>query len=343
MNKKLLFFIFLCTVVSSVFAQGTRQYFGANRDSIGEYEYALPIFGNKLHKHGIEFPLPLGASVNYVHSELDLDISEFGMSIGDANLDEILNDSTLNFDGTRAGTNGTSFRVDVWVLPFLNVYGLGTIVNGYTDVAVSPTFEKVEIPTFRAKAVFEAQAFGFGGTLAYGVNDWFTTVDVNHSWTSSEILDENVGFLITSARIGRLFQFNNKMNSQLAIYSGIMHRKFTDAHGNTGTITINEVIPGMEPLYREWYNGLTPVQKRVVDNAEEKVQEAIGDENFFNSPVDYHIKKDLVSNLTWQVGGSYDINKHIALRAEGGFSKHQRMFIGGLNYRFGIKKSTYRK
>lgn len=322
--------------LASVDVKGQGASIDLKSDSVSVWPYSLPVWGSKLAEQNINFPLPIGFSVNYISSAMDLEITKFGMSIGDSlvELSEWVNEETLGFHDIRAGVNGINSRIDSWVLPFLNVYGMFNYVAGYTDVNLKPI---AEAPSINSRAEFNAYLYGFGATISYGVNSWFYTLDVNRSWTSSDILSSDVGVAVLSFRVGHQFKF--KDGTKLALYSGFMNRDFLNDKPVEGRIVIGEIFPDMEAKYNNWYeNELTPVQKRLLDEFKAPILEKIGNEDIFESPVDYTIKKDLVQTYSFQFGASYDISKHLSYRAELGVSKHQYMLITGVNYRFGFKK-----
>lgn len=333
--KNMIIMLVIAISPITVYSQGAN--IDLKSDSIPEWPYRLPIWGDKLAEKNISFPLPVGASVSYISSSMDLDISEFGMSIGDNNIDlsEWVNEETLGFHDVTAGVNGANYRVDSWLLPFMNVYGMFNNLKGYTDVNLKPLDE---LPSFSSRAEFTAYAYGFGATFSYGVNNWFYTLDFNRSWTSSEILHGDVGVAVSSFRIGKQFLLKN--GDKIALYAGFMYRDFINHTPVTGKVVLGELYPELEAQYDQWYSELSPVEKRLLDQFKEPILDAIGNENIFESPINYRIKKDLVKNYTFQFGTSYDITKHWSYRAELGISKHQYMLITGFNYRFGFKKSS---
>ena len=81
-------------------------------------ERVLPILGNAARRAGYDIPLPIGVGGNIAYIDQAMDIHSISLAVGGAPafpLDEI-----PPFRLKSRDTNVSS-RVDVWVLPFLNV------------------------------------------------------------------------------------------------------------------------------------------------------------------------------------------------------------------------------
>lgn len=338
MKKAIFFILFVSSTVLTLRAQEIKE----TKPDI--YPYHLPIWGDKAYERGYDLPLPIGIGVNYVFNEMFVDISEFGMSLNSVDLSPWLTKETLGFKKTVATSNGINLRIDGWVLPFLNVYGLFSQVSGTTSVSLAPTFGGVTFPEFGSTVGFDASAYGLGATLVYGYKDYFVSGDLNHSWTSTELLTNQVGVLTMSGRVGRSFKFQKER--RVVFYVGVMYRNFTKAEGNSGSIKLNEALPGIEDAYNNWYNGLTPIEQKTLNRVYNQIEEAvydktgeiidIGNGNFFRADVGYNIKKELIQTTSFQFGGQFEFNKKWHLRGEFGIAKEIKFILLGINYRFGI-------
>ncbi|QWG07467.1 hypothetical protein [Flammeovirga kamogawensis] len=326
-----LLLITFCTL-SSLFAQED-----STKVIKEKYPYRFPIWGQKVMDRGIEFPKPAGISVSYIFNEMYLDISEFNMSIGGIPMDDILNEETLGFKKTRAFTNGTNLRADLFVLPFMNVYGLFSLNKGGTEVSLQPTFGGTTLPEFGSKVEFDAVTFGGGMTLHYAIQKYFISADINISSSKSALLDQNVGVVTSSYRLGRRFQFKNK--TKLAFYIGAMYRNFINHTGNSGRITLGEALPGLEESYTNWYDGLSGPQKKIMDQVEQRIADRLEGKGYSSVgeiPIAYYIQKDLIQKWTFQFGGNYELNDRWMIRGEYGVSNYSKFLMTGVNYRFGL-------
>jgi len=354
--KKLLLLLFSITTISSVFAQGVvMQYPKDDTTSVKkEYPYILPIWGQKLTDRNIEFQLPFGLNVNYVYNAMDLDLTHFEMTDknGKPIAPDYLNAEELNFTETSAITNGINIRLDAWILPFLNVYGIYSETRGQTKVALAPSFLDglyIDVPP----ANFDATTWGIGSTFVYGWNDYFISLDGNYSKSKSELLDKAVGFFVGSARVGRRVQFDNGM--KLSVYMGAMYRNFVNHEKSNGSIKFEEVAPGFrEGILEGIENTHAKISERIdylqteqpfgwekrVENLQDKnakLEETY--EEIYNKPsgeIHYSIKKEIKKLWSTQVGFNWEISPNWMYRGELGYAPGQTFFMTGLQYRFGL-------
>jgi hypothetical protein len=128
--KKTAFLILMCfTLITETFSQVyTNKVVGvkneALKDSIEslDYPYSLPIWGKKAAAKGYQLPYSAGIGINYIWQESELVIDDLmvGFNGGEMqNLDEI-----IRFNDATASASGLNIRPDIWLFPFLNVYGL---------------------------------------------------------------------------------------------------------------------------------------------------------------------------------------------------------------------------
>ncbi len=97
-----------------------------------EYPYSLPIWGKKVAQKGYQLPYSAGFSLNYFWQESSLVINNLnvGFNYGPQyNLDQI-----VRFNNVTAAAESINIRPDIWLLPFLNVYGILGKVNTSTTI-----------------------------------------------------------------------------------------------------------------------------------------------------------------------------------------------------------------
>lgn len=334
------FYYFILLFATPLLSLAQNEDLNINQDSINkEYPYTFPIWGQELKDRGIEFPMPAGISVHYVYNEMYLGISEFGMGINGNDLSYILNEETLGFKKTRAYSNGINLRGDLFTLPFLNVYGLFSYVEGGTEVVLQPDFGGGAMPEIRSNVIFDAISFGGGVTFNYGYKDYFVSADVNFSGTRTALLQNDVSIVVSAIRVGK--KFNLKRKDQFVnFYVGGMYRNFVSKEVNAGSIKFGEALPTFEEDYKNWYGQLSSVQQKLIDTGinqlNEKYDLNLGNGGVMNTTIDYHIKKDLIKKWTFQFGGQFQLNKRIWIRGEYGVSDYSKFIMTGINYRFGI-------
>ena len=109
-------------------------------------------------------------------------------------------------------------------------------------------------------------------------------------------------------------------------------------------------IEASQQQVEDWWNGLTDIeQKNPVNEAKyntaNKALDAAG--NFFaaaegtvndinNSSVQYSLDKKQKDMWNFMVGGQYQYNRHLMVRAEFGFLGSRTHVVAGLQYRFGL-------
>ena len=145
-----------------------------------------------------ELPRPWGISIDFYTMDQDYDIKNLqfalpGISLSDPSQIEVTNE-VMHYD----------IQADVWLLPFLNVFGLIGQVNSDTLVDLS----KVEITGLpfslgTLPVSVDGTVYGLGFTLVYGTENWFVSATTTYTETStSGVLDSSVESLAIQPRIG---------------------------------------------------------------------------------------------------------------------------------------------
>ncbi|KXX67390.1 hypothetical protein [Flammeovirga sp. SJP92] len=323
-----------------------------------EYPYRLPFLGQNVYDKGYSLPLPIGFSVSYVNTSMGMGITDlgvnlnpvdpslpyFGQNIPQEKVDELVDGpilESLNDNVTYATASGFNYRLDTYILPFLNVYGMVSQVKGTTSIGLGNS----ENGGFGSTVDFDALAYGGGFTLAYGYQGWFGSVDINYALSDTDLLEEQIAVSTYSMRVGKKFNINRGKQS-IAVYIGAMNRNFTNSNATPGKILLSEVIQNdidlSEPI-TSIYNGLDDKTKLLIKRALGKEPDGsmINDHMngmIDNTSVDYSIKKELLQTWTVQCGFSIELSKHFAIRGEYGIEQNNKFLMTGINYRFGVKK-----
>lgn len=330
-----------------------------------EYPYLLPIWGQKVKEKGFELPYSAGIGVNYLWQNSDILISN--VSIG-FNGGELVNvDELIRFNSTTAESSGINIRPDVWVLPFLNVYGIFARVESTTNVDVSVTIPLVdgteELFSIQTSPEFSSQTTGFGLTPTMGFLGGWLALDMNFTWTDVDKQENPVFAFIFDPRIGKTFQFR-KPERNISFWVGGFRVKVN--RDTQGSLPLGDALPiaewetriatGQEKVGEaqveldQWWEGLTPIEQanpvnkikreanqakldlagRVLNSADNAV------DNAGNSALDYTLDKAQAKLWSLQVGSQFQFNKSWMIRAEYGFSSGRQQFFCGLQYRFGL-------
>ena len=169
-----------------------------------------------------ELPRPWGISVDFYTMEQNYNIKDLqfslpGISLSDPSQIDVTND-VVHFD----------IQADVWLLPFLNVFGIVGKVN--TDTLVDLSTVKVTGLPFSLGTLpvsFDGTVYGGGFTLAYGNETWFAsaTTTFTHTNTNGD-LDSAVDSFSFQPRLGLL-------RDQWRFWAGTMYLDVDEKHSGT--------------------------------------------------------------------------------------------------------------
>jgi hypothetical protein len=288
-----------------------------------EWNYRLPFWGNKLAERGIAFPLPWGVGLNYAFIDQPVVISDLAIAVNDGefvNLDQI-----VQFDHVDSLVHGINARLDVWLFPFLNVYGLANYaIKANTDVALAEPFP------LNAGATQPGGGGGFGTTVAGGAFGFFGTVDLNWTRNKMQLLDEPVNTLLVTPRVGRRVFRVGKY--ELTAWLGAMFQRI--GVETRGQIRLSEAIGEPSDEFQDkldaWYDGLSPPAQAAVGAIVEELRDALGEDPV----VRYKLDKRVARPWNMVAGAQLELSENWQLRVEVGFIKRTQV-IAGLNYRFG--------
>ena len=334
---------------------------------VNPYPYALPIWGEKVTKMGFDLPYSAGLGINYIWTKSDIIIEDLMVGFNNGPMYEV--DEIIRFKGSTATASGLNFRPDIWVFPFLNVYGLISKANTSTAINAGvwlPDTSNVwqEIAAFSTQADFKATGLGFGMTPTVGVAGGFLALDMNVTWQDISALDKPVFTFVFGPRFGKSFKFKNHPQSNIAIWVGgfRLHMK----SGTSGSLPLSDVLPTDEMQVKvdeglakvesgqiavdEWWSGLTsqeqqnPVNQAKYETANRTldaagtllntIDGALNDDE--SATVQYSLNKRPKDMWNFVIGTQYQINKHFMFRAEAGFLGSRQQIITGLQYRFGL-------
>lgn len=296
----------------------------AERDSVLKtYHNRFPILGRQAIERGFDLPKPLGINALGLYMKQGIDITNLGLSTGS---NPIVPIDLIQFGANTSSVSSISGRVDLWLFPFLNVYGFGGRVWANTTV------ELVVPIAFTSSVDQTGYTGGLGLTGAIGIKKNFLSADINWSWTKLEKLSEPVNGRILSFRFGR----NLKIGGQrrLAFWVGAMNQKF--GRETNGSIRLGDVVPPetvdrirsqLENLNQTpWYQGLNPAQKALVD----QLVNALLNSNAANLTINYQLNKAPSDPWNMLAGASIDLNKRWSFRAEAGFIGRNSLLLNAV-------------
>jgi len=331
------------------------------------YPYALPIWGAKAAQKGFTLPLSAGLSAQYFWSKSDIVIDNLSVGFNDGPMYDL--DGIVRFDNARATAASLTIRPDIWVFPFLNVYGILGKSQASTDVGFGvwvpdSTGTSQEVLTQSILVEFNTTTFGFGFTPTIGVGGGFLALDMNWAWTDVPQLDKPARSFVFGPRFGKSFKLK-RPGSNIAVWVGGFRVELSGK--TTGSLDLSEVFEGdgevrdkvdeginkvghTQEQVDTWWGNLSPQEQNnpvngaryetanaALARAGEILSAADGAINTIeNSTVQFSMDKQIKDAWNFIVGAQYQLNPNLMLRFEGGFLGSRNQLIAGLQYRFGL-------
>lgn len=373
MKKILIIVLFITGLLGQTMAQVyTNKVVGKKHVSLADslkssaYPYSLPIWGAKATEKGYDLPYSAGVSVNYFWQQSDLVINDLFVGFNNGPMYDL--DELIRFDDAVSTASVLTMRPDIWLFPFLNVYGIFSKAKTSTEISAGvwlPDTANVwnEVASFSSKANFDATGMGIGITPTIGIGGGWMALDMNVTWTDVSALNKPVVSFVFGPRFGKSFKFNNPQRN-LAVWAGGFRVHLSSE--TNGSLFLSDVIPtdelqvkvdqGIENVadaavqVDAWWNGLTPPQQQNPVNVAkyETANRVIGKTGAFlnsadaalndeeSATVQYSLTKRPKNMWNFIVGAQFQLNKHFMARAEYGFLGSRQQFMTGLQYRFGL-------
>ena len=307
-----------------------------------EYNYVFPILGQGTYKKGFDIPYPIGIMTNFIWMDQGIDITNLQLGLKTDYADFPLTSvDFIEFGENRNTSHAFNVRPDIWIFPFLNVYGLFGYGKSHTEVnLVAP----VELKSVVDQNI---STMGVGIMTAFGIGPVWLSVDANWTWNKPELLDKPVRVTVLGLRLGHTFTFKNRPDRNIAIWAGGMRVKMSSE--TNGAIAMKDALPPetwdrrdeIVLSYTEWYNGLTPakqalVDKTVIPDIVDRLNAADGD-----AVVSYGMDKQVSEMWNGIIGAQFQLNKRWQFRTEGGIIGDRKSFLVSVNYRFlGFKRKS---
>lgn len=143
----------------------------------------LPFFAEEARKLGVELPLPYGIAPTFTYMAQDFGLRDLKIGIGAAAPKPL---AFLQFDPARIEAKNELLRLDAWVFPFLNVYGLlgHTSGRGTTTVTIPPIpFLAPQPSRVPVTISYDGATYGAGAVVVGGYRELFVMADGNFTTT----------------------------------------------------------------------------------------------------------------------------------------------------------------
>jgi len=337
-------------------------------DSIknSEYPYVLPILGKKATAAGFSLPYSAGLGINYLWSKADLEISNLQVGFNNNPMRDL--SEVVRFDNSTSLAHGINIRPDVWLFPFLNVYGILAKSNPSTDVGFGVYVPDSEgnwnnVMSASTTAKFDASTFGIGLTPTIGVGGGWMAFDMNMTWSDIDALEKPAFAFVFGPRFGKTIKFRNPERTIAGWVGGF---RLNINSGTSGSLLLSDLgdlsglqakvdngisrVSEIQVEVDNWWNGLSQIQQNNPVNKAKyatanraleaagtflnSLDETLNDDN--HASVQYSLDKRQKDLWNFIVGAQYQHNKHWMLRGEVGFLGARTQVIAGLQYRFGL-------
>ncbi|GAB1440470.1 hypothetical protein MASR2M36_32530 [Providencia sp.] len=305
--------LFSVSVSESGVAQSNSEG-GIARSSTTESR-VLPIWGDEARARGYDLPEPFGVSYGYMNMRQNIVVDKIGF-IAPENPD-FSNAIHIEAGHTRQKSETHTLKLDSWVFPFLNIYGLYGHTKGKSHTTLKGgSFEFAPGLVLPLDSILKGQPFdldfkgktyGAGFTLAGGYNDFFTTLDLNYTKTDLDILDGDIKALIISPRVGYTFTFDplidGQGNTKVQVWTGAMYQDITQRFkGDISKLN----LPG-------------------------KFQDIV---NSIDEPgMKFDVKQHLAHKWNNTVGARVEFTRNFNVLTEFGFNNRNTFFVSG-EFRF---------
>lgn len=295
----------------------------SEKDSLAtaDYPYIFPLFGENVVRKGFDLPLPVGISVSYYQQHMGVIIDQVSLGLGNEQLMPL---TFVEFEDVTDKTNNYNARLDLWLFPFINIYGMFGHAKSHAKVTLNAPF------AFETTVDFTGWTYGGGAVIAVGLQGFWVTVIGNLAWTDMEDYYDPVRATVVSFRIGHRMPLINLQN--LHIWLGAMYQdpeSMVNGRFLLADIVTDELAGQFQDYYlTDWYNALTPEEQQFIDAFVQTMMQG-GADTRLNYEAEQHPEQ------TWNIlaGGQLELNRRWNLQAEAGFLGDRTSVMLNLNYR----------
>ena len=295
------------TIPNTGFERKDRQ----GDDAPRKWERALPFLAQNVIDKGYDLPLPYGFGLTFAHVNQDMILDNLKVGINGKNKEPF---EFVAFEDASSESNSFQLKLDAWLFPFMNVFGMLGHIEGQAPMDVildgNDMLDHLEIDcsspgppnplcgllededyTLEIEANYTGTTYGVGTVLAGGWHNWFVTLPFSFTYADMDGKDTDGWAITVTPRGGYVFNVGNAGN--IAAYGGGNYL-YTDL-----TISGTETPPG---------EGLE---------------------------IDYTIDQRNADEWNLLLGGSWNINKRWSISAEyNGFIGSREALIASIGFRF---------
>jgi hypothetical protein len=235
-----------------------------------------------------DLPLPFGIGVTILNQKQSMKTDSISITaldallvgLGEPGLASGLGQTTLDIDADRVDTDVDVklIKLDAWVLPFLNVYGIVGDIEGANNVVNASVASPGESALKNVSNVlkdnfpatnYDGDLLGIGVVLAFARDRWWGSLDYSYTEADLSISASEITTKTFSPRVGTT---GNLGDMSGVIWIGGMHQDVDEKQAGSSTF------------------GGTPVSYDVLQHAEEEWNFLIGASVNLNEELDFAIE-----------------------------------------------------
>ena len=184
-----------------------------------------------------ELPRPFGIGLNLYHQTQDYDLKSLTLNLPNVGVAQA---SAIEIENR---TDEQDVKLDLWLLPFLNVFGILGNVDGQTTVDPGPPLSQLEVD-------YDGLVYGGGVTLAAGGERFFGSVTAILTQTDLDTSTSSVEAWIITPRVGVRVK-------NMAFWAGAMYQEAAERHrGRLSLPFFGQVAYDVELAEKEPWNYL---------------------------------------------------------------------------------------
>ncbi|REF26924.1 hypothetical protein BDD26_1634 [Xenorhabdus cabanillasii] len=271
----------------------------------------LPIWGDEARAKGYDLPEPFGVSYGYMNLRQDVVVDSIKFEFTNPKLKIFEENTVVNAGDTRSRNETHLLKLDTWVLPFLNVYGVYGKTKGKSNTNLDNIVVLGDADTYKDipfELNFKGKTYGGGATLAGGYNQFFATLDANYTRTNLDVLDGDISAFVVTPRVGYEFVFEplftGQGNSKVQVWVGAMYQDITQRF--KGDVS-NLDLPSQLSEAFSLVSGMTDIK--------------------------FDVKQHLAHKWNNTVGARFEVTRNFNILSEVGFGNRNSFYVSG-EFRF---------
>jgi len=158
-----------------------------------------------------ELPSPYGIGITYHHQKQDYDLVNLLVSLPGVDIAQAA--AAVEIENT---TDEANLKFDLWLLPFLNIFGIIGHVEGETEVTLPPPLGNLDVD-------YDGLVYGGGFTIAAGIERFFGSLTAVFTETDLDISTSSVEAFVLTPRVGYSAGFGE-------IWIGAMYQHTQEEH-----------------------------------------------------------------------------------------------------------------